>query len=132
MELWKKAALGLVGVIVLALIVYGFLGLGSARAESQYTGVVVDVVEDKGIVFRPSWVNMKPNARSSDIQEYCIHPQRSEGLTDRLYSASEQGVRVTVTYERPLWVSPAQCEPGQPILTGVTPVNKSVTLNATG
>lgn len=107
------------GILLLALFFHAIGGVSSARAESEYTGHVVDVVEDKGIVYRPSWVNMKTSPRSSDIQQYCIHPDDEARLLPKFYEAMEGGYRVTVTYSRPVWVSPFDCPSGTSIIQDI-------------
>jgi len=115
-----------VGIIIaVGLLAYGVMGSGTPRGESEYTGVVVDVVEDKGLAFRPSWVNMKTNSRSSDVQQYCLADEDSE-MIDRFYSAMDSGQRVTVSYSRPFWVSPDQCKSGQSIIHDVQAVNGTI------
>lgn len=122
-------ALGIAILAVVLLVVgagiYGSMGLGQQRAESQYTGHVVDVVEDKGYILTPTWVNMKTDPRSSDQQSYCIKPEDQDELLPKFYAAMESGDRYTVTYERPLWVSPNHCKDGDAIITGIEKVNNS-------
>lgn len=128
-----KVVAAILGVVLLgALGFYGLAGLGDQRAESEYTGHVIDVVEDKGVIFRPSWVNMKTNPRSSDVQKYCIHPSDEDELLPEFYEAMEQGHRVTVTYSRPLWVSPNDCPSGTAIIQDIRVVNESAYSSSSG
>lgn len=115
----------LVSVLILSVIIYGALGVGERRGQSQYTGHVVDVVEDKGLILQPTWTNMKTDPRSSDIQSYCITPDREDELLPKFYNAMEDGDRYTVTYHRPLWVNPNHCDSGDAIITDIQPVNES-------
>lgn len=119
----RDIAIAITAIIVVALLAYGVMGLASSRGESEYTGHVVDVVEDKGVVFRPTWANMKTSPRSSDIQQYCIHPDDEERLEEEFYAAMEGGERVTVTYSRPLWVSPSECPQDTSIIRDIRPAN---------
>jgi len=125
-EFWMKLAAGAVVVLlVLAAMGYGVAGLGVKRGQSEYTGHVVDVVEDRGVVFTPSWANMKTSPRSSDIQSFCITPAREDELVPKFYEAMKDGGRYTVTYERPLWVSPSTCRNEDAIVTDIQPVNST-------
>lgn len=124
-ELRVEVVLAIAAIIFIGLLIYGMMGISTSRAESQYTGHVVDVVEDKGIIFRPSWINMKTDPRSSDIQQFCIHPDDEDELLDDMYSAMESGDRYTITYSRPLWVSPHDCAGGQAIVHSIRPANST-------
>lgn len=95
--------------IVIVSLVYGFAGYTTPRGESQYTGQVVDVVEDKGLIFKPTYVNMKTHRRSSTHEKFCILDQNREEQLSKLYNALENGDRVTVTYSAPAWVRPSKC-----------------------
>jgi len=117
--------IGIAVVVALSLLVFGLAGLGSARADSEYTGNVVDVVEDKGMLIRPSWVNMKTDARSSDIQQYCLR-EDDEQLKQQFYTSMKSGDRVTVSYSRPLWVSPLECDSGHAIVHDIEAVNGTI------
>lgn len=129
-ESMGKWAVRIAVVIALILAAWGLFyagnGVGEIRGESQYTGHVIDVVEDKGLIFRPNWINMKTNPRSSDIQSYCIRPSDENSLLPQMYEAMEQGHRVTVSYSRPLWVNPHTCRSSDAILHSVEVVNESV------
>lgn len=123
---WAKiVALCIVVTVVLLAIIVALTGFGSIRGQSEYTGHVVDVVEDKGVVFRPTWVNMKTDPRSSDIQQYCVLPDDEREILPEFYDAMESGDRVTVTYERPLWVNPNDCNGSQSIITDVRYANET-------
>lgn len=123
---FQLVVVGIAAILVAAAVLtYAIIGIGSARAQSEYTGHVVDVVEDKGLIFRPSWVNMKTDPRSSDIQRFCIHPRDEERLLPKFYDAMESGDRHTITYSRPVWVSPQDCPSNAAIISDISPVNKT-------
>lgn len=123
LSVWLVVALVLIALIVGS--VYLVKGFGEKRGQSEYTGHVVDVVEDKGVIFSPTWVNMKTNPRSSDIQSYCILPSDEEELLPKFYTAMEDGDRYTVEYQRPLYVNPHQCRNSDAIITDIRAVNQT-------
>lgn len=120
-----KGAAALLAVMLVTAGFYGLLGIGSQRGESQYTGYVVDVVDDKGIVFKPSWVNVKTHPRSSSHEQFCILTEDKDDFLPVLRDALHEGHRVSITYERPLWVDPKECDQTHSIVTGVTVVNET-------
>lgn len=107
------------GIVVLFLAVFvvipgllGFMGISSMRAESTYTGYVVDVEHDKGVLFRTSQIHLKTHPRSSAVEEFCIHPSNEKEQLEKARQYLQQGEKVDVTYHRPLYVSHWQCEAG--------------------
>lgn len=128
-ESTKSTIMGVLTVVIILSLIAGvivlFNGLGSKRGQSQYTGHVVDVAEDKGVVFTPDWAVMKTDPRSSDKQTFCIRPEDGSELLPQFYSAMESGDRFTVTYHRPLFVWPDTCRSQDAIVTDIRAVNAS-------
>lgn len=102
------------------------LGVSSARGESQYTGVVVDVEEDKGLVFRTSQAHVRTDERASQTETFCVHPDSKEEQIPDLRSALNDQTRVTITYERPRVVPIWTCESGTSIITNIEVHNGGV------
>lgn len=94
------------------------------RGESTYTGYVVDTEIDRGIVFRTSQVYLKTHPRSSAVEAFCLN---SDDLEQKAQDYLNDEQKVTVTYSRPLWVNPMNCEGGLSIVqsfeeaSGVSP-----------
>lgn len=124
----KHDAVLLVGVAALAitLVVSGVLisGFGSSRAESQYTGQVVDIENEKGVVLQTTQANLKTNPRSSEHETFCIHPDNREQLQP-LRESLRNGQRVTITYDRPLYVPVWTCKGGTSIITDIEVSNQT-------
>lgn len=96
-----------IAVVLIGAFVFTSMGFGSARGESTYTGYVVDTEIDKGLIFRTSQVHLKTHPRSSSGEEFCLTTEQHEQEAKE-YLQNQQ--KVTVTYSRPLWVSPFSCE----------------------
>lgn len=107
-----------VGMTVLA-------GLSSQRGESTYTGQVVDVEVEKGVVFQTTQGKLKTHRRSSTVETFCVHPSNHDDQVPKLKQALERGDRVRITYSRPLYVSIWDCEAGTSIIRDVEVMNES-------
>lgn len=83
------------------------------RGESTYTGYVVDTEIDKGLIFRTSQVKMKTHPRSSAVEAFCLPTEEFE---EQAIQSLQDQEPVTVTYSRPLWVNPMQCDGGLSIV----------------
>ncbi|WP_276273626.1 hypothetical protein [Haloarcula litorea] len=68
---------------------------------------MVDTEIDKGFIFRTSQVHLKTHPRSSAVEEFCLVSDKQEQKAEQ-YLRNQQ--KVTVTYSRPLWVSPFTCD----------------------
>lgn len=115
----------LMGFLMLAMLllivgaIAGVLGLDSMRAPSEYTGQVIDVEHNKGIVFRTTQLRMKTHVRSSEIETFCIHERNMPGQLEDARQALATGERIRVEYERPLFVWVGECKPGTSIVTNI-------------
>lgn len=120
---WTEAGMIVAGLlaallalsVVLTLIWIPISGLGQVRHESQYTGEVVDIENQKGMIMQTTQVHMKTNPRASSHETFCVHPDNREQL-DPLRSALRDSERVTITYSRPLYVAPWTCKSGTSII----------------
>lgn len=112
-------------LIVVALIIGMFFGLGTARAPSDYSGHVVDVELDKGMVFRTSQAHLKTHRRSSEGEVFCIPQEREDELGDKLRTAMREGHRVTIEYSRPYIVSPWHCDATTSVIRDIEVVNET-------
>jgi hypothetical protein len=107
-------AVALAILIVMALVA----GIGAVRHESQYTGQVVDIENEKGIILQTSQAHLKTDSRSSEHETFCIHPDNREQL-EPLRQTLRDGQRVTITYERPMYVPVWTCQSGTSIITDI-------------
>lgn len=113
--------LTITGIVVVAVILAALTllaGLGSERHESQYSGQVVDVENQKGLILQTSQAKLKTDSRSSQHETFCIHPDNREQL-DPLQKALRDGDRVTITYERPRYVPVWTCQQETSIITDI-------------
>lgn len=108
----QKVGIGLVAVVVVALLLYGFLGLSATRGASTYTGQVVDIEHEKGLFLKTSQVHLKTNLESSEAETFCVHPSEVDEHLPILRRALRNNQQVTISYSRPLWVSPSECQSG--------------------
>lgn len=120
-ELTMVAILGVSALLVVATVIgtVGYMaGFDTVRHESDYSGHAVDLEVEKGLVFQTTQVHMKTNPRSSEHETFCVHPD-NHGQLDQIRTAVSNGHRMTVSYYRPLWVSPFDCEQGTSVITNV-------------
>lgn len=109
----------LVALVVLPLCYVG-MGLGTARAPSEYTGYVVDVEEDRGPpLLRTTQLKVKTHPRSSTTETFCV-AQDSEVVLETAYDAMGNQTRVTIDYERPFFVPRQQCQPQTSLVQNIT------------
>ena len=106
------AAVICVGVVLLA-------GVSEVRQPSDYTGNVVDIENEKGIIFRTTQAHVKTDRRSSEHETFCVHPDNREQL-DTLRDGLQTDNRVTIEYSRPLYVPVWVCQSGTAIIDEVT------------
>lgn len=114
----RAAVYGL--AILLVVFVVGSLGagLGDKRSESAYTGNVVDIENERGLLFVTTQVHVKTDRRSSKAETFCVHPDNRDQLVT-LREGLHTDSRVTITYERPRYVPVWTCEQGTSIITDV-------------
>lgn len=113
-----KWELGIATVGLTAILIISMMGFGSARAPSEYTGVVADAEIDRGIVFRTSQARVKTDAESSTFEEFCI----PDGYEARFRELATTQEKVTITYSRPLIVPKWKCQNGLSIVQDVQEV----------
>lgn len=118
-EVWFPLSILLGAVILLVLIFPPLTGIGQMRAPSDYTGQVVDVEHNKGIIWRTSQLKMKTHRRSSAVETFCLHPKNHEEQLSVVREALRQGYRVQVEYSRPLIVPIWECKTGTSIVRDV-------------
>ena len=116
---WEFGIVIIVIAGVLLFSVFGFFGFGQARGESTYTGYIVDTEIDRGYIFRTSTAHMKTHFRSSAVESFCLQTEELEQRAKELQAAEK---KVRITYSRPLWVSPAQCDGGLSLIKDITVV----------
>ena len=118
-EIGGLAVVGVVAIVVIGAVLFFATGIGSVRGESTYSGEVVDLENQKGMIVQTSQVHMKTDATSSSSETFCVHPDNREQM-DTLRQAASSGQQITVTYERPLYVSPMECEGGTSIVKNIS------------
>lgn len=119
----EKGLAILVVLVVVVVVLYGFylfLGVSHARGDSQYTGVVVDVEEDSGYIWKTTEVHIRTSEYSSETETFCVHPTNEDEQVPTFRQALKDGERVTVTYNRPLYVPRQECQAGLSIVQNVT------------
>jgi len=110
---------GLVAVVLLiAVMVFATMGLGTPVGESTYTGQIVNAQSDKGMVFKVDTVTARTGDDASVDEEFCV---LEESLLEDSKRFVGTGERVEIAYERPLWLSPTDCESGSVIMSDVSP-----------
>lgn len=107
-------------IVVVALAAAGHhAGVDTPRGESEYTGYVVDVEHNKGLVLKTTQVHMKTQPRSSSKETFCVMDKKTDHL-QALRNALTNQSRVTISYSRPVYVSRFNCNPGLSIVRNVT------------
>lgn len=110
----------LFGVLLILAVVVGSLGgVSAARGESAYTGQVVDLENERGLVFQTTQVHLKTDSQASSSEVFCVHPDSRDEHFDELREAASSGDRVTITYSRPYVVPIWQCQSGTSIVRDV-------------
>lgn len=108
---------------VLSLLFTGFVvligGISDYRAPSDYTGQVVDLEVERGLVFQTTQAHLKTHRRSSEAETFCVHPSNHDEQLPQLREALQNGSRVTVTYSRPRYIPIWECESGTSIIREV-------------
>lgn len=106
-------------VVLVVAAVAGFAGFAEQRGESTYSGVVVDFENERGFVFKTTQAHLKTNPESSSGETFCVHPENRDRQVEVLREAARDGSVVTVTYSRPYFVPPWECESGISIIRDV-------------
>lgn len=117
------------GVAFVAFLLIGlfaaFIGFGTPIGDSTYTGIVVDVQHEEGLVWKTSQVVAKTNPQASDEQVFCMMDPTESGLLDKSLDELGQGDRVQISYHRPLWIPLWECPRGALIMDDIAPINSS-------
>ena len=116
--------------IALALVVglaasAGCLGMATPRSESTYTGYVVDVEYEKGLLFKNTQIHLKTHPRSSAVENFCVIIPEDEQFVQTARDALIDQQRVAVTYERPFYVNPGQCAGGSSLVKDIEVLNQT-------
>lgn len=101
---------------VIALIWVPVAGVDEVRGESSYTGQVVDVEYEKGMLLQTTQLKVKTDRRSSSHETFCIRIPEDEQHVQTARRALEEGDRVEITYSRPLYVGVWECAQGTSIV----------------
>lgn len=119
-------------IVVLAIItvvlwaaLMAVLGLSTVRGQSDYTGYVVDMEYEKGIVFKTTQVKMKTHPRSSEHETFCVKVPDNGHQVDALREALAEQRRIRVEYSRPLYVPVWECDTGLSIVRDIEAVNET-------
>lgn len=113
------AALAIVATVVFMAVGVAVQGIGEQRSTSDYSGHVVDVENQRGIVLQTTQIHLKTDKESSNAETFCVHPDNRDEQLPKLRQAVNSGDRVTVTYSRPLYVPVWTCEAGTSIIRNV-------------
>jgi hypothetical protein len=121
---WVEAGiwLGILAILFIGPIAFSVSGIGSVRGQSTYTGVIVDTEIDKGIFFRPSTAHLKTHVRASLHESFCLPTGE---LEQKAMQYQKQGQKVRITYSRPLWVSPTECERSLSLVREMKPATEN-------
>jgi hypothetical protein len=107
----------------LSSVILGYMGISTPVGESSYTGVIVDVEHNRGYIFRTTQVYMKTDATASAVETFCVKADSQPELFESVKKNYQDGEKVTVDYDRPIWVSPFKCQSGHSVINSVNPVN---------
>lgn len=116
---------GLAVVLIVGFTVASFLGLGTPRSPSEYSGVAVDVEYEKGIVLKTTQIHLKTHPQASSVETFCVLTPEDDAIVEEFRGALQNGDRVTVHYSRPLIVSPWDCESGLSTVDRISGVNET-------
>lgn len=110
------------GVLVLfvAMLSVGAAFLHQPIESGQYTGRVMEVEYETGLVVQTTTTYLKTGPESSRFESLCVPNAPTNPLTAQLREAARNRIAVTVTYDTPLIVPPWDCST-TPVLRGVTP-----------
>jgi len=124
MAFWAFVGLMAAGALLILAVVASFLlvmiGFGTPVGESTYTGQVVDVEHDRGIIFPVDTVNARTGSDAGVDEMFCVV---DDGLREEARQYAGDGGRVVITYHRPLWLDPRECERGSVVMTDIRPHN---------
>jgi len=109
-------------VVIVALSIASAAGFGTPIGDSTYTGVVVDVQHEEGLVWQTSQVVAKSNAEASDQQTFCMMNPVDSGLLEKSRNTLNDGERVKIQYHRPLWIPLWECPNGALIMDDIEPI----------
>jgi C4-type Zn-finger protein len=105
-------------LIVLAYIIFSFVGIPiKTTSNGSHTGYVT-AIEDNGIIFKGVTVYFKTNAQSSQEDRYCLYVENKE-LRQQLQNAQESQTKVTITFIDYVMKSQVHCSGEIAIITGV-------------
>lgn len=124
----SKVAKGFAALVVIMVVgsgCYGFLGAGVPRSESTYTGYVVDVEYEKGILFKNTKLLMKTHPRSSAVEQFCVKIPQDKQIYEKGRQALINQERVTIEYERNFWENPEHCMADASIVQDITVVGNT-------
>lgn len=91
--------------LMLPAIVFGS-SLGGFRQPVQhgvYTGEIVDVQEQRGLIFKTNEIDTKTNERSSDPVSWCIEESRPE-LLEKAQRLTDSKAQVRIEYHDEFFV----------------------------
>lgn len=111
---------GLFLAFVVISAVGGITGLGTPRGESVYTGYVVDVEDDKGLIFRTSQALVKTDQESSVAEQFCLD---DESDVEAAKEFLQNGEKVDIEYSRGVWVNPFDCQSELSVTNSIEPAN---------
>jgi hypothetical protein len=118
-----KAYFGLlIGALIftIILLILAVLGFGIPVAESNYSGDVADIQDNRGIIWETSSVEIKTDSEATEPVTFCIAPGDTSEFIPMLRYAQEENLRVTVTYDRGYFEPPWKCGKGSDrVLTDV-------------
>jgi len=112
----------LVALVTVAVLIPTVFGFGTPIGDSTYTGVVVDVQHEEGLVWQTSQVVAKSNAEASDQQAFCMVNPSDSGLLEKSRNTLNDGERVKIQYHRPLWIPLWECPNGALIMDDIEPI----------
>jgi len=115
----REVAYGVIGCILILLAGTVVGGLAMPRGTSQYSGYVVDVEVDKGIP-PTTQIHVKTHPRSSASEMFCLTGTDEDRHSQRSFAALENRSEVTITYDRPIYVSITDCQRGTSIVRSLS------------
>lgn len=118
MELPEKLAIGFVGLLglgILGLIVFGIFFNIMTPGSGQHTGYVT-ATETYGIIWKTSRAYIKTDTQSSQEDKYCVE---DPSVLEKLKIAQESKEKVTILYDSPLIMPNWKCGNEDSVIIGI-------------
>lgn len=93
------------------------IGFNSPIDSGSYTGQVIDYTNQRGLIFETNDLTTKTHERSSQREDWCVSDNKPQ-LVEKVKKI-EMGQKVSIEYNRPLWVWIDHCENGLKVIQSI-------------